>query len=436
MSDAPVLTLRRVLLTWWPLAASWLLMGAEGPALSAVVARLPDARVNLAAYGGIVFPLALIIESPIIMLLSASVALSKDRASYRKVRSYMMIAGGLLTALHILVAFTPLYDVVVRGLLGAPSEIVEPARTGLRIMLPWTWTIAYRRFNQGVLIRFGHSRSVGAGTAVRLGANLTVLMVGLALHTLPGIVVATLAVAAGVTSEALFAGIKVQPVLRGELAAAPPVDPPLTYRAFFAFYVPLVFTSLLGLLAQPIGSASLSRMPNALSSLAVWPVVTGLVFMVRGLGIAFNEVVVALLDAPNARPVLQRFTALLIAGTTAVLLLLAATPLSRIWFGGVSALPADLAGLAVAGLWLALPMPALSTLQSWFQGRLLHSRRTRGITESVVVFLAIVAVILTAGVLWGRMTGIYVGLVALVLSTAGQTLWLWAKARSSSAASA
>ena len=50
-------------------------MGAEGPAIAAVVARLPNPRINLAAYGGIVFPLALIIESPIIMLLAASVAL-------------------------------------------------------------------------------------------------------------------------------------------------------------------------------------------------------------------------------------------------------------------------------------------------------------------------------------------------------------------------
>src|SRR5512139_2723002 len=95
--ETPALKLRTVVKTWWPLAASWLLMGAEGPAIAAVIARLPDPRINLAAYGGIVFPLALIIESPIIMLLAASVALSRDCASYRKVRTYMMAAGATLT---------------------------------------------------------------------------------------------------------------------------------------------------------------------------------------------------------------------------------------------------------------------------------------------------------------------------------------------------
>ena len=68
-------------------------MGAELPALSAVIARLPNPVVNLAAYGGVVFPLALIIESPIIMLLAASTALCKDWASYRKLYRFMMVAA-------------------------------------------------------------------------------------------------------------------------------------------------------------------------------------------------------------------------------------------------------------------------------------------------------------------------------------------------------
>jgi len=75
----PLTTIHR---TWWPLAASWLLMAMELPALSAVVARLPNPQINLAAWGGVVFPVSLIIEAPIIMLLAASTALSKDMASY------------------------------------------------------------------------------------------------------------------------------------------------------------------------------------------------------------------------------------------------------------------------------------------------------------------------------------------------------------------
>ena len=425
----PPLTLRSIFRTWWPLAASWMLMGAELPALSAVIARLPQPEINLAAYGGVVFPLALIIESPIIMLLAASTALCKDYASYLKVRRFMMIAGAALTALHIVVAFTPLYYVVVEGILGVPDVIVEPARIGLMIMTPWTWSIAYRRFQQGVLIRFGHSRAVGMGSVIRLSADALVLAIGYLIGSIPGIVVATAAVSAGVISEAVYAGWRVRPVVRDQVVCAEPVQPALTYRAFYSFYIPLVFTSLLTLLALPIGSAALSRMPEALPSLAVWPVLSGLVFIIRGSGVAYNEVVVALLDQAGSLKPLRRFAGLLAGLTTLALLLLAATPLSRLWFEGVSALPPHLAGLARTGLWLALPMPLLSVMQSWFQGTILYGGRTRGITEAVAIYLATSAVILTAGVLWGGVAGLYVGMVALVLSSATQDAWLWLRSR-------
>ncbi len=96
MDNKPELTIRGILITWWPLALSWFLMALELPALSAIIARLADPKINLAAYGGIVFPLALIIEAPIIMLLAASTALSKDWDSYRKIRKFMHTTAGIL----------------------------------------------------------------------------------------------------------------------------------------------------------------------------------------------------------------------------------------------------------------------------------------------------------------------------------------------------
>jgi len=421
--------MRRIVRTWWPLAASWMLMAAEIPVLSAVVARLADPAINLAAYGGVVFPLALIIESPILMLLSASTALSRDWVSYRKVWRFMMTAGALLTGLHALVAFTPLYYVIVRDVLGVPAAIVEPARIGLMIMLPWTWAIAYRRYHQGVLIRFGHSKAVGVGTAVRLTADAAVLAVGYLMGTWPGIVVACAAVATGVVSEALYVGWVVRPVLRDQLKPAADVSPALTWRAFAGFYIPLALTSLISLVAQPIGSAGLSRMPEPIESLAVWPVITGLLFLIRSLGFAYNEVVVALLDERGMAASLRRFTGVLVAVTTVALFLMAVTPLSAFWFGRLSALPPHLAALARTGLLLTLPIPALSVLQSWFQGAIVNSRRTRGITEAVAIFLIANVALLWAGVMWGQAVGLYVGLAAFAISTAAQTGWLWWRSR-------
>lgn len=423
------LSMKRIFETWWPLAASWMLMGAELPALSAVIARLENPKINLAAYGGIVFPISLIIEAPIIMLLAASTALCKDYDSYRKIWRFMMVSGASLTILHILIAFTPLYYIVAEGIIGAPKAIIEPARTGLMIMTPWTWSIAYRRFNQGVLIRFGHSKAVGVGTIVRLSADIIVLLIGYSIGNIPGIIVATSAVATGVVSEAIYSGIVVRPVVNNEVKTAPPPDLPLTFSEFLKFYTPLAMTSLLLLLVQPIGSAALSRMPRAIDSLAVWPVVSGLVFLLRSVGMAYNEVVVALLDEPLSTQSLQRYTYYLAGFVTILLVIITVTPLAPVWFVGIQGLSQELASLAILGMWLALPIPGLNVFQSWYQGAIVVSRRTRGITEAVALFLIITIIILWVGATGSQIIGLYVGLAAFSIAMLLQTLWLWYRAR-------
>ena len=425
---ASQLPIRSIFQTWWPLAASWIMMSLEGPAVSAIIARLVEPEINLAAYG-VVFSMSLIIESPIIMFLAASTALSKDWDSFVRMRKYMRIAAISLTGLHLLIAFTPIYYFVVRDLIGAPTEILEPARIGFQIMTPWTASIAYRRFNQGVLIRFGHSQAVGKGTIIRLSANVIVLGIGYLLHDVPGIMVGTSAVAMGVMSEAAFSGIVVQPVLHGALRQSPPAAQPITLRGFLDFYIPLAMTSLLFMVAGPIGTAAASRLLMALESLAVWPVVSGLVFLFRSFGVAYNEVVVALLDEPLSMHNLRRFTGWMVGLVSLAMLLVTTTPLARLWLEEISALSPELVSLGRVGLLIALPLPAMAVLQSWYQGAILHGKRTRGITESTVIYLVSNAIFLSASVAFFRVVGLYILLIGMGISMVLQTAWLWWRAR-------
>lgn len=418
------LTVREVARVWAPLAASWILMGLELPLASAVVARLADPAIHLAAYGGVVLPVAMVIEAPIIMLLAASTALCRDWSAYRLIRRFMLTTSGALTLLHALVAFTPLFDLLVGQVLRTPEPVREPARLGLKIMLPWTASIAYRRLHQGLLIRAGRSNEVGIGTLFRLGALTLVLTLTALVWRTSGIVAAASGVTAGVLAEAVYIGIRVRSILRGPFRETTPTGAPLTFPAFLSFYVPLALTSLLHLLTMPIGAGALSRMPRPLESLAVWPVVSGLNSTVRSVGIAYNEVIVSLLDRPGAEVALRRFALLLGATTGSVLLLVALTPLARGYFEGLSGLEPELAAMGATALLFAWPLPALGVAQSWFQGHLVHARRTRAIPEGVAFGLSAFALVLAAGAISGGVTGVYVGLGATVAGQCAQVAWL------------
>ena len=167
-ATADPLSYRRILAFWLPLAGTWLMMAAEGPYLAAIIARLPDATVNLAAFG-VAFAFAIIIESPVFMLMSASTALVEDGPSYRALRRFAYRLAALVTAAQVVLLLPPVFDSVTH-LLRLPADVAHLTHGALALLLPWPGAIAYRRFRQGILIRHGQTRRVATGTLIRLAA--------------------------------------------------------------------------------------------------------------------------------------------------------------------------------------------------------------------------------------------------------------------------
>ncbi len=415
------------------------MLTVEQPVLAAVVARSVDAKVQLAAWG-LTFSLVLVLAAPSISMLAASTALSRDRASYRRGGTYMLWLSAGLTAAHFLLAFTPVFDFVVLRLIAPPAEVVEPVRTGARILLPLIPSLAIRRFQYGVLIRCDQARAVTIGTLLRL-----LLEVALALYLfwLPGwdgLVIATTALSVGVMFEAAYATVRVRPAVRDSLPDVLPNAKPLTAHRFMRFYFPLVLTTFMQILLQPLVSASLSRMPDSLGSLALWPVLYGVLIMTNSAAIAYVEAVIVLLDRPGSIEELQRFTWRLGLTLAAIPLVLAVTPAGDYLFGQIAALPAELLQQARLALWLMIPLPALTTLSSWFQGVLISGQRTRSITEAVSLSVTTVTVLLTLGSIWGGqpcvsatgpgrlfcgVPGSYLAMIAFAAGSTVRNIWLW-----------
>ncbi|NJN55040.1 MAG: hypothetical protein HC804_09960, partial [Anaerolineae bacterium] len=233
----------------------------------------------------------------------------------------------LLTAVTVLIAFTPVFDWVVVGLLGAPPEVAVWVRPGMKIMTFWSATIAWRRFLQGVLIGFGQPGKMAWGTAVRLVASGGTAVILALASTQPGVVIGSTALMAGVIAEAIFATWAVRPLLKNQLSAtASPVegatDEMLSYRQLFWFHLPLAGTSVMILLVQPLVTSSLAKLDNPVASLAAWPVLFQVLLMMRAAAFALPEMVIALSKTPEAFAVIRRFARNLSLGVTLFMVLL------------------------------------------------------------------------------------------------------------------
>jgi len=420
--------MRLIFKTWWPLAASWMLMAVEFPLASAFIARMPDPEINLAAFGGVAFPILFMIEAPIEMLLAASTALSRDWPAYLKLRRFTLVMGVGLIALFSIAVFTPLYFFITEQLIGVPQEVVQPARRALYYMTFFPLVVAYRRFQQGVLIRFDHSRAVGTGTLIRLSVGAALLVIGYATGSVQGADLGAAALICGSICEALYSRWAVQSVLVKQVQKAEPGEI-ITTPGFLKFYLPLAATTIIMFFFESVGAAAISRMPQPLESLAVWPVASGFIFILSAAGVAYNEVVVALLDRPGSYALLRRFALVLAGGITVLTFLFAVTPLAGIWFRRVAALAEPLAVMGQRSFWFFLILPALSVLMSWIQGLILPGRKTRGITESILVSFATLLIVLGAGIAWGRTPGIYIGALAYLANMLAQAGWLYMRSR-------
>jgi len=425
------LTNRLIFTSWWPLALSWLFMSLEFPALVAVISRMPDSTINLAAFGGVVFPIALFIEAPIMMFLPASTALCRHSQRYRLVRKMVLLSVVGLTAVHILVCVPPVFNFITDVVFGVPKELKEPAWLGLVLIIPWTGAIAIRRFYQGILIRSGRSRLIGMGTFIRFLCTFSTLMLGFSFLEIHAAAVAALSLSVGAVAEGFFAWAVSRSSVHKLLDVKARKNDLLSVGDFFRFYVPLAMSTILFLCTSPIASASMARMPLTISSLAVWPALNGFLFLFRSFGIAMKEVVISLSSDNEASLKLLRFSLVVGSCASGALFLIAVSPLSSLLFEGLYALKPDLAELGQSTLVLLAPIPFLAGLVSWYMGEFTVREETRKITFGVLVFVVVMSIVLMSGIAAGDFPGIMVFAVAMLAAHCAQLLFFWYSFKSS-----
>jgi progressive ankylosis protein len=411
------LTLRTIFVFWLPLYSTWLMMSVEGPFIAAIIARLADATFNLAAYG-VAFSLGMIFESPIIMMLSASNVLVKDRADFLKLRRFSNILNALITMAILLVVIPPVFFWLTRGLIGLPWHVAKLTHLATILLIPWPAAIGYRRFYQGILIGNNLPHRVAYGTLVRLGSMAATALLLYFFSELPGAFVGAAALSAGVVMEALasrfMAGGVVNKLLNEPAEKAAGKTLP-SYRAIAVFYFPLALTSILALAIYPLISFFLGKSRLPIESLAVLPVLNALTFIFRSAGLSFQEAAIALLGrGEGCYRKLRTFALMLGIASSFLLALISFTPAAFFWFHRVSGLTLELTRLALLPIRLMSVLPALEVLLAFQRSLLVKGKDTRPVTIATAIEVTVIAVFLMLAIFGLRMVGVTAAALAAV----------------------
>jgi hypothetical protein len=449
------------------------MMALEGPFLTALIARCVEPKFNLAAHG-VAFAFAILVEAPVIMIMSASAALVEDAASYHKLRRYTFMLNGSITVVMLVLVIPAVWRWVGQDLIGLPAEVADLTHGALLILLPWPGAIGYRRFYQGLLIRDNLTRRVAYGTVIRLtlmAATGTTLFVW---GGLPGAWIGASALAVGVCAEALAARWMVRGTLRRLVVSHPseaagndaeaerdaepaqvaeaaqaatdaPDDEPvlpaggdvrdpavstlqtsgtrLSFASITRFYYPLALTSMLGLAVHPVVTFFMGRARDPVESLAVLPVVNALSFVFRSFGLSFQEVAIVLLgERQRHYPELSRFAAGLGVCVSLALGLFGFTSIGHLWFEHVAGLSAELAHYAIPPTRVLMLLPALSVLLSLQRAILVQVRSTGPITWATLIEVSGIVLVLSLLIQGADLVGVTAAAWAFLLGRlAGNT---------------
>ncbi len=421
------LTFKKIFRFWVPLSATWLMMSAEGPFLSAVIARMSNPEYNLAAFG-VAFSFAMIIEAPVILLMTASTALVKDLHSFKKLRNFTYALNTLETSLMLLLIVPSIFFFITINLVKLPPEVAQLTHTGVIILLPWPGSIGYRRFYQGILIRNNLTKRVAYGTIVRLSAmTITALLLHFFTNA-EGVIVGSAALSAGVISEAATIRIMALGILKriksGEISSSEPGK--ITYKEILKFYYPLALTSIITLAVQPMVTFFMGQSRMALQSLAVLPVITSFVFIFRSIGLSFQEVGIALMgnNKEGYKP-LRNYALMLGTIVVSILGVIAFTPLSEVWFHNVSGLSVRLSEFARLPLIILAIMPGLSVLLSFQTAVLVWAHNTKPITFSTITEFSGIIITMFIAIRFFDTVGVIAATLAFIIGRIGANIYLF-----------
>lgn len=412
---------------WLPLQTTWLMMAIEGPLLTAIIARLADPKLNLAAYG-VAFALAIMVEAPVIMMMSASTALADCAENFRRLRNFTWVLNVGITLIMIVLIFSPAWHLVITQWMQLDPQVASLTHTSLVILLPWPAAIGYRRFYQGLLIRTGRTRRVAWGTGIRLVGMMLTAFSLMKFTDLNGAWIGAAALTVGVLLEAVASRImardSIAEIMGSEGAST------LSYGEITRFYYPLALTSTISLMVHPMVTFFLGQSRNSLESLAVLPVINALVFVFRTPGLSFQEAAITMLGRSHENlKTVKLFAVYLGAAAALGLGLIALTPLSQVWFQKISGLSPQLAAFAKLPTQILVLMPALSITLSMQRALLVNRRTTGPVTWASALEVIGILLTLVVTLRMGNWMGATAAATAFMVGRCMGILFLWKSSR-------
>lgn len=199
--DVPVLRPQHIVKFMLPLAAAAIIQTLAKPVVTASLSRMARPEVALAGFQ-VASSFSYIFVAVTYSIYHAVVIFVKDRASFKKLRAFILGMGGLASVLLLVSSLPPFGSFIFSSIIGAPPDIsLESVRT-LSFLALTPIALACAEFFSGILMLHRHSEYVTAAKVSNVAVtSACVLLMARAFPAMGG-AAASLATAIGGAVEA------------------------------------------------------------------------------------------------------------------------------------------------------------------------------------------------------------------------------------------
>ena len=367
---------------YWPLALTGVAMVLAVQFQNGALARYPEAVTELAIFAlasstfGL-FNAGLNFTSQLANVFARSVP--ARRASQR----FVAVASLVLTAPLALIAATAAGRDAIAWAYGVETALADRVVEYLRYMLPLLFVSAQRLYLTGLLVQARMTGRVTALNVAFLGAAVAALVAGFALGLAPVFTLVGSQAAAGLLHWGCSAA-----VVRRSVSLPADGSPP-TAAELVRFFAPMATTGAMFAISRPVLYAFVGRTPEGIASIAALRVAFDFSSIFQQAANQFRHFFVTFGLSHLAAK--RRFMALVCAGITGLMLVVAATPLADWLLGGLLGIPPTVLSPAVEALLVLCLMPAVIIVRNYGHGLLMVRRRTTGMAVGGALRVAAIA---------------------------------------------
>lgn len=367
-------TLGSLLRNFFPLALSDFAMTVGDTFRNLALVRLAYPNISVAAIG-IIKSVAILLESPVIMILHASTALSVNAESHRQLWRLTIVLSLCLTGIFAFLSWGPIYEWLLLDVFGANQQVMEAARFGFVLLLPWPGIIAFRRFFQGILIRAGHRSAVAHAGMLRLMFTCMLLWIGVKLQW-NGVILVSISLSSAILVESAFviSFVKFYKSARyvGKFQGQQGHIYPTTFGGVARYFLPLGSTSLLIWTGKAVLVGIIVRATDGYFGLSAWVIATGLVLPMANTTRMVQQLTISVRDTVS-KELLFNFASVVGIICCLPLIILGFTPpghyLLKLFLGGeFAAYKPSLLTIQILSL-----LPFAFALQTYYQGLLMRA---------------------------------------------------------------